>query len=46
MRSAYLSREDYDSPEEFEEAVEAYDVAESAYEDECVESYYEEIYGI
>ena len=46
MRTSYPSREDYDSLEEFEEALDAYDVAESAYEDECVESYYEEIYGI
>ena len=46
MKVTYPILDDYDSLEEYEEALEAYDAAESAYEDECVESYYEEIYEI
>ena len=40
----YPSREDYDTEEEYLEACDAYEAAESAYEDECVEKNYEKLY--
>lgn len=39
------SPEDYDSDEEYQDALDAYDAAESFYVDECMERYYEEKYG-
>ena len=39
------SPEDYDSDEEYQDALDAYDAAESLYEDKCMERYYEEKYG-
>lgn len=38
----YIPRNDNQSIEEWEEE---YEAAESAYEDECVESYYEKLYN-
>ena len=33
------SREEYDSEEEYQDALDAYDSAESIYEEECLERY-------
>ena len=38
------SPEDYDSDEEYQDALDAYDAAESFYVDESIERYYEEKY--
>ena len=35
------SPEDYDSDEEYQDALDAYDAAESFYEDKCIERKYE-----
>ena len=35
------SPEDYDSDEEYQDAMDAYNAAESLYEDKCIERYYE-----
>ena len=35
------SPEDYDSDEEYQDAIDVYDAAESLYEDKCIERYYE-----
>ena len=35
------SPEDYDSDEEYQDAMDAYDAAKFLYEDKCIERYYE-----
>lgn len=44
MKYSYPSFSDYDTEEEYLEACDRYEAAESAYVDECVERYYERVY--